>query len=466
MLDFFVRIWSAFLVYCRRLSSVTDKPMHMPHLKKTDRDIAKLIEREWKRQEDGLEMIPSENMASPAVLEALGSVLANKYSEGYPGARYYGGNEVIDDIETLAQERAKALFGVPYANVQPYSGSPANFAVYLATCEAGDATLGQALFDGGHLSHGWKYHASSKFFKTIGYHVKEDGRIDLEEVERLAKEYRPKLIWVGATAYPRALPFKEFAKIADSVGAYLVADMAHIAGLVAAGVHESPVPYAHIVTTTTHKTLRGPRGGMILVTKRGLKKDPELAVKIDKAIIPGSQGGPHNHQVAATAVALKEADTPAFRRYGKQVVQNAATLAKELMHRGLMLVSGGTDNHLLLIQCGAGRGALVESALDAAGITVNKNSVPQEPSSAFYPSGIRLGTPFITSRGMKAREMKSIARWIAEVFHATEADQLPKEANARKEFLAEFSESVKRHPEIVRVRQEVRELCKKFPMYR
>lgn len=438
----------------------------MPHLKKTDPDIATLIDRELRRQNDGLEMIPSENMASPSVLEALGSVLTNKYSEGYPGARYYGGNEVIDDIERLAQDRAKALFDVPYANVQPYSGSPANFAVYLATCEAGDAVMGQALFDGGHLTHGWKYHASSKFFKTIGYHVKEDGRIDLEEVEQLAKEHRPKLIWVGATAYPRALPFREFAKIADSVGAYLVADMAHIAGLVAAGVHESPVPFAHIVTTTTHKTLRGPRGGMILVTRKGLKKDPDLVKKIDKAIIPGSQGGPHNHQVAATAVALGEAMTLAFCRYGKQIVQNAAALADELSRRGMELVSGGTDNHLLLIRCGDGRGALVESALDAAGITVNKNSIPHEPSSAFYPSGIRLGTPFITSRGMKVREMKSIARWIAEVFHAIEGDQLPAEASDRKKFITEFSESVKHRLDIARVRQEVRALCKKFPMYR
>ena len=440
--------------------------MRMSYLKKTDPVIAELIHQEQKREEDGLEMIPSENMASFAVLEALGSVLTNKYSEGYPGVRYYGGNDVIDEIETLAQERAKALFGVPYANVQPYSGSPANFAVYLATCEAGDTTLGQALFDGGHLTHGWKHHASSKFFKTIGYHVTEDGCIDIEEVERLAKEHRPKLIWIGATAYPRALPFREFAKIADLVGAYLVAGMAHIAGLVAAGVHESPVPFVHIVTTTTHKTLRGPRGGMILVTQKGLKKDPNLATKIDKAIIPGSQGGPHNHQVAATAVALKEASTAAFRRYGKQVVQNAAVLAEELSRRGLELVSGGTDNHLLLIRCGDGRGALLETALDAAGITVNKNSVPHEPSSAFYPSGIRLGTPFITSRGMKAREMKSIARWIAEVFQALESDQLPGETSGRKKFLMDFSESVKQRPEIVRVRREVRSLCKKFPMYR
>src|SRR3989344_2731145 len=310
-----------------------------PYIKKQDKETYKLLLAEEKRQAEGLELIPSENIVSKAVREAMGSCLTNKYSEGYPHARYYGGNEIIDVVEDAARDRAKKLFGVPHANVQPYSGSPANFAVYLATCNPGDTVMGQMLTAGGHLTHGWKANATSLFYKAVQYGVKGDGYLDLKEIARLAKKNKPKLIWVGATAYVREFPFKELAKIADSVGAYLAADIAHIAGLVIAGAHTSPVPYAHIVTTTTHKTLRGPRGGMIMVTKKGLAKDPELASKIDRAIFPNLQGGPHDHTTAGIAVALKEDATPAFRAYGKQIVKNAKALGDALMKNGIELVS-------------------------------------------------------------------------------------------------------------------------------
>ncbi|MFZ2886346.1 MAG: serine hydroxymethyltransferase, partial [Minisyncoccia bacterium] len=362
-------------------------------VKKEDKQVYAAITKEKKRQEEGLELIPSENIVSLAVLEAMGSVFTNKYSEGYPHARYYGGNEVVDEVEDIARDRAKKLFKVPHANVQPYSGSPANLAVYLATCNPGDTIMGLLLTSGGHLTHGWKASATGMFYKPIQYGVKSDGYFDLDEFAKLAREHKPKLIWVGITAYARAVPFEKFAKIADEVGAYLAADIAHIAGLVVAGAHQSPVPHVHIVTTTTHKTLRGPRGGIIMATKKGLAKDPELAQKIDRAIFPNLQGGPHNHTTAAIAVALKEAATPKFRAYGKQIVKNAKALAKTLMERDVELVTNGTDNHMILMKCGTGRGAIVEIALDAVGLTTNKNTIPDEPSSPFYPSGIRLGTP-------------------------------------------------------------------------
>ena len=294
----------------------------MKFLKKSDPEIDKLIKLEDKRQKEGLEMIPSENYVSPAVLEAMGSILTNKYSEGYPKKRYYGGNENIDEVELLAIERAKKLFKVPFANVQPYSGSPANLAVYLATCAPGDTIMGLNLSDGGHLTHGWKVSAAGIFYKSIPYHVKKNGRVDFDEVWKLAKQYKPKLIWTGATAYVYQYEFDKFAKIADAIGAYLVADIAHTAGLVIAGAHTNPVPYVHIITTTTHKNLRGPRGDMIMVTKKGLKKDPELGDKINRAVFPGLQGGPHDHTTAAIAVALKQASTPKFKKYGKQIVKN------------------------------------------------------------------------------------------------------------------------------------------------
>lgn len=435
-------------------------------LKEQDPLVYKIIKGEEKRQEEGLELIPSEIATSSAVMEALGSVLTNKYSEGYSGKRYYGGQKFADSIETLAIDRAKKLFGVPHVNVQPYSGSPANFAVYTAICEPGDKVMGQSLPDGGHLTHGWKASATSKFFDITQYHVDDDGYLDLEEIEKLAKEHKPKMIWVGATAYVREFPFEELSKIADEVGAYLIADIAHIAGLIIGGVHKSPVKYAHVITTTTHKTLRGPRGGMIMVTEKGLKKDKDLAKKIDRAIFPGLQGGPHDHQTAAIAVTLGEAMEPEFIEYAKQVVKNAKVLANELKKRGVKLVSGGTDNHMLLINCGFGRGTFLSDALEEAGITLNKNTIPKDESSPFYPSGVRLGTPFITVRKMRETEMKKIAEWIYRVMQEIEEYKFPKIKDYRGKVLKKFKEEIVKNEELKKIREEVRELCKSFPLYK
>ncbi|HSX18507.1 MAG TPA: serine hydroxymethyltransferase, partial [Candidatus Saccharimonadales bacterium] len=322
----------------------------MTNLQKTDPEIYKLIQLEEERQFEVLEMIPSENYTSKAVMEASGSVLINKYSEGYPKKRYYQGNKYADGVEIAAQERAKKLFGVPYVNVQAHSGSPANLAIYLATCEIGkDKIMGLSLAFGGHLTHGQPQSSTGRFFKSVLYELGKDARLDFAQIEKIAVREKPKVIVCGFTAYPRTIDFAKFAKIADKVGAYLLADVSHITGLIVAGAHPSPVPYAHIVMTTTHKTLRGPRGAMIMVTSKGLKKDPQLGDKIDKAIIPGLQGGPHDNQTAAIAVALKEAATPAFKKYGQQVIKNAKVLADELTKNGFDLVSGGTDNHLILI---------------------------------------------------------------------------------------------------------------------
>ncbi len=434
------------------------------NIKKQDLELYNLIKEEEKRQKESLELIPSENIVSLPVLEAMGSILTNKYSEGYPGARYYGGNEIIDKIEILAQERAKKIFKVPYVNVQPYSGSPANFAVYIATCKVGDTVMGQHLFDGGHLTHGWKYSATSKFFKTVQYHVKENGQIDIEGAREIAKKEKPKLIWVGATAYTKEFPFKEFSKIAEEVGAYLVADIAHVAGLVAGGVHISPVEYVDIITTTTHKTLRGPRAGMIMVTEKGLKKDPKLAEKINKSIMPGSQGGPHNHIIAGMAVAFGEALKPAFKKYAKQIVKNANALAKTLIKEGIELVGNGTENHLILAKTSKAKGALAEIVLDEIGLTVNKNTIPLEPSSAFFPSGIRMGTPSITTRGMKTKEMKQIGKVIAKCFKFFENIELPKGKKAKEEFLNNFKKEIKINPEIKLLKKEIKKLAKQFPI--
>jgi len=410
-------------------------------LKREDPKIAQLIDLETERQRNTLQMIASENHSSLAVREALGSILTDKYAEGYPGKRYYGGNEFIDKVENLCIERAKKLFDVEYVNVQPHSGSPANAAVYVATCQPGDTIMGLALPMGGHLTHGSKVSFGGKFFNSVQYGVDEKTYlIDYDVLEKMAKENKPKLIWAGATAYPRVFDWKRLGEIADSIGAYLVADIAHIAGLIVGGVHPSPVPHVHIVTTTTHKTLRGPRGGMIMVTKKGLAKDPELAKKIDKAVFPGLQGGPHENSIAAIAVCLKEASTPAFKKYTRQVVKNAKTLADELKKHDFNLISGGTDNHLLLIDLRNknATGAQAQDLLESAGISTNKNSIPYDPAGPFKPSGIRIGTPAITSRGMKEKEMKIIAEWINEVI-----------SNPK---------SVKR------VREEIRKLCKKFPL--
>jgi glycine hydroxymethyltransferase len=427
-----------------------------------------LITKELNRQTDGLEMIPSENYVSADVRSVLGSVLSNKYSEGYPGKRYYGGNEFIDEVEKTAVERAKTLFGVPHVNVQPYSGTPANLAVYLATCNPGDTIMGLNLPDGGHLSHGWKVSASSIFYKSVPYHVKPSGKVDIDEVWSLARANKPKLIWCGATAYVYPYEFETFAEIADAVGAYFAADIAHVAGLVVGGVHPSPVPYAHIVTTTTHKTLRGPRGAMIMVTDKGLKKDPELSEKIDKAVFPGLQGGPHDHQTGAIAVALSEAATPEFRQYAAQVVKNAARLAEVLKSRGLKLVGDGTKNHLILIDLvpvfGPGGGVIAQEALGAAGITVNKNTVPLDPSSPFYPSGVRLGTPAITTRGMGEAEMETVGSWIAETISEFKNLKLPADKTERQQFIRNLKITVSENPKLKAIKSSIKDLCQKYPL--
>lgn len=438
------------------------------YIKKEDPQIYKTIEAEKKRQREGLELIPSENYTSPAVMEAMGSILTNKYSEGYAGKRYYNGNEFIDEIEMQAIARAKKLFGVEHANVQPYSGSPANLAVYLATCQPGDTIMGLALPEGGHLTHGWKVSATGIFYKSVPYHVRADGRIDMEEVRSLAKEHKPKLIWAGATAYVYQYEYEQFAEVADSVGAYLAVDVAHIAGLIVAGAHPDPVPHAHIVTTTTHKTLRGPRGGIIMITKRGLAKDAELPQKIDKAVFPGLQGGPHDHQTAAIAIALKEAATKQFGSYGKQIVRNAKALAESMKTNGLKLVANGTENHLILLDVvpifGPGGGVFVSDALEVAGMTANKNTVPKDPGSPFYPSGVRLGTPALTTRGMKEKEMKKVGEWIARVVQEVKSYRLPKDAKERSVYLEKFKGEIARNKNLLVIHAEIRELCKKFPL--
>ncbi len=413
----------------------------MDNIKKQDPQIAELIEKEIERQKTSLEMIPSENHSSPAVREALGSLLTDKYAEGYPGKRYYAGLEYYDQIENICRDRAKELFGVVHANVQPYSGSPANSAVYMALCKPEDTIMGMSLPHGGHLTHGWKVSFSGKLFNSVQYGVDEKTNlVNYDEVEKLAKESHPKIIWAGATAYPRIFDWEKFAKIADSVGAYLATDISHIAGLVVAGVHPSPAEYAHIITTTTHKTLRGPRGGIIMVTKKGIEKDPELPQKIDKAVFPCMQGGPHENSIAAIAIALKEASLPSFKEYGSQIIKNAKALASELVKLGFNLVSGGTDNHLILIDLRNKNisGKDSQNRLEKAGITTNKNSIPFDTASPFDPSGLRLGTPAITTRGMKENEMVKIAQWINRV--------------------------INNENECDKIREEVREFCKGFPL--
>ncbi|MBI4067006.1 serine hydroxymethyltransferase [Candidatus Gottesmanbacteria bacterium] len=441
----------------------------MKNLAKTDREIAKWIKKEVIRQKECLEMIPSENYVSPAVLEAMGSILTNKYSEGFPKKRYYGGNDNIDEIEIIAQKRAKKLFGVEHVNVQPYSGSPANLAVYMATCSPGDTVMGLDLTHGGHLTHGWKVSATGIFFKSIMYHVEgKSGKIDFIELKNLVREHKPKLIWVGATAYVYQFPFKELAQIADKSGAYLAADIAHVAGLVIAGAHISPAKYAHIITTTTHKTLRGPRGAMIMVTKKGLQKDPELAEKVDRAVFPGLQGGPHDHTTAAIAVSLKEATKSSFQKYGKQIVKNAKTLAREFLKYRLKLVGNGTENHMILMDLtpifGPGGGFFAQYALDTAGITINKNTIPGEPSSPFYPSGIRIGTPALTTRGMKEKDMTKIAKWMYQSLEAVRGYKLPKKEE-RKKYLEDFKNEVHKNKELIEIRKEVKKFASKFPIF-
>jgi len=436
-----------------------------------DKKVFKIIAKEENRQRIGVELIPSENYASAHVRKPLSSPFVNKYSEGYPGKRYYGGQDFVDEVESLAQERAKKLFNVEYANVQPYSGSPGNFAVYLATCKPGDHIMGQALITGGHLTHGAKVSFSAIFYNSLQYGVGterhgKDGLFDFDEIRKLALKHKPKLIWVGASAYPLIIPFAKFAKIADEVGAYLAADIAHIAGLVAGGMHPSPVPHVHIVTTTTHKTLRGPRGAMIMVTKKGLKKDPDLPKKINSAVFPGLQGGPHDNQTAAIAVALYEASQPKFKTYAKQVVKNAHTLAEVLKKGGINLVGGGTENHLILADLtkthGAGSGYFAEYALDKIGLTLNKNSVPGEQSSPFYPSGIRFGTPAATTRGMRKKEMEFIGKRMLMVLEIIKDYRLPKTKEERKAYLAKFRSDINKHRGIKKLKKEVEKMVTKF----
>ena len=434
-----------------------------------DPEIYGYIAKEAERQENNLEMIPSENFTSRAVMQAMGSVLTNKYSEGYPGHRYYGGNQFIDKIESVAIDRAKKLFGVAHANVQPYSGSPANFEVYLAVCNPGDTIMGQNLPDGGHLTHGWKTSATGRIFKSIPYHVKADGFIDLDEVRSLALEHKPKLIWVGSTAYTREFPFEEFSEIAEESGAYLAADISHISGLVIGGVHKSPKDYAHIITTTTHKTLRGPRGALIMVTHKGIEKDSLLPEKIDKAVFPGMQGGPHDHTTAAIAVALQEASTPEFAQYSMQIVRNSRALASALMSNGIKLVTNGTDNHMILIDMtpfGNGSGVFGQEALECAGITANKNTIPAEPSSPFFPTGIRLGTPAITTRGMKEKEMEAIAEIIIEALEEVRGYSLPSDKVERAQYLGKFKEALGTNAKLRELRKKSEEMCSAFPLYR
>jgi glycine hydroxymethyltransferase len=405
-------------------------------LRTVDPEVYRLLDAEERRQLDKVRLIPSENYVSQAVLDATGSVLTNKYSEGYAGKRYYEGQQNIDLIENLAIERAKRLFGVDHANVQPYSGSPANLAIYLAFCKPGDTILGMALPHGGHLTHGWNVSISGKFFRAVQYQVTRDTqRIDFDQVRDLARKERPKVIFCGATAYPRIIDFATFAAIAHEVGAKLAADIAHIAGLVAGGAHPSPVGHADVISTTTHKTLRGPRGGMLMCTA-------EYAKDVDKSVFPGLQGGPHNHTTAGIAVALGEALQPSFKDYAAQIVKNAQTLAGALVERDYVLVTGGTDNHLILVDLASKSlpGKVAAKALDKAGLELNYNTVPFDPRKPFDPSGIRLGTPAVTSRGMKEPEMKEIARWIDEVCQAPQDEG-----------------------RLARIAGEVRELCRHFP---
>ncbi|NUU20544.1 MAG: serine hydroxymethyltransferase [Streptomycetaceae bacterium] len=413
-------------------------PTRHPALTDGDPEIAELVRAEERLQADTLRLIPSENYVSAAVLEATGSVLTNKYSEGYPGRRYYEGQQAVDPIEELARHRARALFRAEHANVQPYSGSPANLAVYLAFAKPGDPVLGLSLPMGGHLTHGWDVSVTGKWFRASSYGVRRDtGRIDFDEVRSIALHERPRIIFCGGTALPRTVDFAAFAEIAREVGAVLAADISHIAGLVAAGVHPSPIGHADVVSTTTHKTLRGPRGAMLLC-------GAEHAKTVDKAVFPGLQGGPHNHTTAAIAVALREAAAPEFRAYAQAVVANARRLGEELAARGYDLVSGGTDTHLLLIDLTSRGvpGKLAAQALDRAGIVVNHNTVPFDPRRPFDPSGIRVGTPALTSRGLMESHMSQVAVWIDRVVQSVRAGRPEVERQVRQE-VAELMEA---HP--------------------
>ncbi len=434
-----------------------------------DNQVTHLLEKECLRQQEMIGLIPSENIVSSEVSKVLSSCLSNKYSEGYPHRRYYEGNQYIDKVEDLAISRVQKLFNVPFVNVQPYSGSPANLAIYFALLKPNDTIMGLKLSMGGHLTHGHpKVTASGVFYHTVQYGLDKDARIDFKSLRELALKHRPKIIVAGTTAYPFILDFAKFREIADEVGAWLVTDISHITGLVIAGEHPSPVEYADVVMTTTHKTFRGPRGAMIMVTDRGLKKDPKLGQKINSAIIPGLQGGPHNATTAGIAVASKEASTSQFIEYGRQIVKNAKALAKELQTVGFKLVGDGTETHLILIDLtnfSIGFGTQLAFALDVAGIYVNRNTIPNEQVSPFYPSGLRVGTPLVTTRGMKEGEMKLIAQWMMRAAKIVENYHLPTEPKLRREFVKEFKKDVSNNQELLKIREEVKSLTKHFKMF-
>lgn len=429
--------------------------------------ISELIKKEEERQKDTIMLIPSENYQSKAVRNAVGSVLANKYAEGYPDKRYYQGNKIVDEIENLAIERAKKLFKVPHVNVQPYSGSPANYEVMFALLEPGDTIVGMSLSSGGHLTHGQpKVTFSGKYFRSVQYGLDEKDELNYMRIERLAKKEKPKLIIAGTTAYPMKIDWKKFSEIAENVNAYFLADISHVVGLVVGGVYPSPFSYADVVMTTTHKTLRGPRGALIMVTDAGLKKDRELATKIDRAVFPGMQGGPHVNSIAGIAVCLGEATSENFKTYAKQVVTNAKALAEELSDHDLKLVCGGTESHLMLIDLRPQKlsGNVVAEALEMAGIVVNKNSIPDDTMPPYYPSGIRLGTPAVTTRGMKVTEMRQIADWIYQVIDYVKPYKLPKNPKTRSTFMKGFRQKIKDDKFLIDISKEVKALCRKYPV--
>lgn len=427
------------------------------------------IEDEALRQREMIGLIPSENHMSPAVARVLSSSLSSKYSEGYPDRRYYEGNQIIDKIEKEAIARLRDLFGVPFVNVQAHSGSPANTVIQFALIDPGDTLMGLQLGAGGHLTHGHpKVTFSGRVFNSVQYGLDARARIDFDQMRDLAREHRPKLIMAGTTSYPFVLDFEKFREIADEVGAWLVADISHITGLVIGGEHPSPVPYADVVMSTTHKTFRGPRGAMILVTERGLARDPKLGAKINSSIIPGLQGGPHNATVAGIAIAARLAAQPTFADYARQIRANADELAGTLIAAGLTLVGGGTENHLMVLDFTSisdGLGTQVAYALDVAGIYANRNAIPNEPVSPFYPSGLRIGTPLVTTRGMKEAEMQQIGRWIAQVVERVRGDTLPEDRKARASFVRAFKEKAAADPDLLDIRAHVREMASAFPLF-
>lgn len=448
-------------------------------IKNVDPQVYKAIRLEKKRQVEGLVLIPSENYVSWAVREAVGSILENKYAEGYPKKRYYTGNVAVDEVEQICIDRAKKLFDVVHVNVQPYSGSPANLEIFGAIClprgetlrgQTGELVLSQLLSHGGHLSMGQQASYTSKYYRAEYYHLTASGEVDFDELGKLAKKLKPKIIWSGGTAYTKIFKWEKYGEIADSVGAYFVADISHIAGLVIGGAHPSPVPFAHLIMTTTHKTLRGPRGAMIMVTKKGIKKDPDLPEKVDKSVFPGHQGGPHMNKIAGIAVALAEASTPAFKKYAHQIVKNAQILANELKNHGFTLVGGGTENHMIWIDL---RNKKIEGwhahvTLERAYIYGNKQTIPYDPKPPFYPSGFRIGTPAVTTRGMKEKEMRQIAQFIDEGIRIAQKLNLPeigsKDYEKDQEARKKFKEFLKRSRELGKLGKKVREFAKQFPV--